>query len=109
MLTERRLWLGATITAIGILLLMIAQPPPQRRYAPVIYATYGTFGGVHVFRSTDNGATWQSLDASPCGESAKDSAALASLTNPNAQLVWRHDEKVAGDSDRNRIIDGVRR
>ena len=30
------------------------------------------------------------------------------LTNPNAQLVWRQDEQVAGDSDGNRIIDGVR-
>lgn len=29
-----------------------------------IYATYGNFGGAHVFRSIDNGATWQSLDGS---------------------------------------------
>jgi hypothetical protein len=29
-----------------------------------IYATYGNFGGAHVFRSTDNGETWQSLDGS---------------------------------------------
>jgi len=29
-----------------------------------IYATYGNFGGAHVFRSTDGGATWQSIDGS---------------------------------------------
>lgn len=28
----------------------------------VLYATYGNFGGSHVFRTTDNGETWQSLD-----------------------------------------------
>ena len=27
-----------------------------------VYATYGNFGGAHVFRSTDNGETWHSLD-----------------------------------------------
>jgi hypothetical protein len=27
-----------------------------------VYATYGNFGGAHVFRSIDNGETWQSLD-----------------------------------------------
>ena len=30
----------------------------------VLYATYGNFGGAHVFRSIDGGATWQSLDGS---------------------------------------------
>ena len=30
----------------------------------VLYATYGNFGGAHVFRSIDSGATWQSLDGS---------------------------------------------
>jgi hypothetical protein len=30
----------------------------------VIYATYGNFGGAHVFRSIDGGGTWRSLDAS---------------------------------------------
>jgi hypothetical protein len=29
-----------------------------------VYATYGNFGGAHVFRSTDNGETWHSLDGS---------------------------------------------
>jgi hypothetical protein len=34
----------------------------------VLYATYGNFGGAHVFRSIDGGATWQSLDGSgPAG------------------------------------------
>jgi hypothetical protein len=28
----------------------------------VLYATYGNFGGSHVFRSTDGGASWQILD-----------------------------------------------
>jgi len=28
----------------------------------VLYATFGNFGGAHVFRSIDNGATWRSLD-----------------------------------------------
>jgi photosystem II stability/assembly factor-like uncharacterized protein len=33
-----------------------------------VYATYGNFGGAHVFRSIDNGDTWQSLDgAGPSG------------------------------------------
>jgi photosystem II stability/assembly factor-like uncharacterized protein len=27
-----------------------------------VYATYGNFGGAHVFRSTDYGETWHSLD-----------------------------------------------
>jgi hypothetical protein len=30
----------------------------------VLYATYGNFGGAHVFRSIDNGGSWQSLDGS---------------------------------------------
>jgi hypothetical protein len=30
----------------------------------VLYATYGNFGGAHVFRSDDGGASWQSLDGS---------------------------------------------
>ncbi len=30
----------------------------------VAYATYSTFGGVHVWKSTDAGATWTSLDGS---------------------------------------------
>ncbi|HUQ89010.1 MAG TPA: hypothetical protein VM096_15740, partial [Vicinamibacterales bacterium] len=30
----------------------------------VLYATYGNFGGAHIFRSIDNGETWQSLDGS---------------------------------------------
>jgi hypothetical protein len=29
-----------------------------------VYATYGNFGGAHVFRSIDNGETWRSLDGS---------------------------------------------
>lgn len=29
-----------------------------------VYATYGNFGGAHVYRSLDNGATWHSLDGS---------------------------------------------
>jgi photosystem II stability/assembly factor-like uncharacterized protein len=36
--------------------------------ASVVYATYGTFGGSHVFRSADGGATWAALDGD--GESA---------------------------------------
>ncbi|MDQ3171205.1 MAG: hypothetical protein M3Q55_13810 [Acidobacteriota bacterium] len=28
----------------------------------VVYATYGNFGGKHVYRSVDNGETWHSLD-----------------------------------------------
>ena len=30
----------------------------------VLYATYGNFGGGHVFRSIDNGETWHGLDGS---------------------------------------------
>lgn len=29
-----------------------------------IYATYGNFGGAHVYRTLDGGATWQSVDGS---------------------------------------------
>ena len=34
------------------------------RASGVVYATYGNFGGAHVFRSIDGGATWQSIDGS---------------------------------------------
>jgi hypothetical protein len=27
-----------------------------------VYATYGNFGGAHVYRSTNGGATWTSID-----------------------------------------------
>ena len=30
----------------------------------MLYATYGNFGGAHVYRSIDGGATWQSIDGS---------------------------------------------
>ncbi|HYE89301.1 MAG TPA: hypothetical protein VEA16_23280, partial [Vicinamibacterales bacterium] len=33
----------------------------------VVYATYGNFGGTHVFRSLDNGETWHSLDGAGPG------------------------------------------
>lgn len=33
----------------------------------VLYATYGNFGGAHVYRSIDGGASWQSLDGSGAG------------------------------------------
>jgi hypothetical protein len=36
--------------------------------ANVVYATYGNFGGSHVYRSSDGGASWQALDGS--GENA---------------------------------------
>jgi photosystem II stability/assembly factor-like uncharacterized protein len=32
------------------------------RSSNTVYATYGNFGGAHVFRSADGGATWKSLD-----------------------------------------------
>jgi photosystem II stability/assembly factor-like uncharacterized protein len=35
---------------------------PQTR--DVLYATYGNFGGSHVYRSRDAGASWQALDGS---------------------------------------------
>ena len=30
--------------------------------ADVLYATYGNFGGTHVFRSDDGGGSWRALD-----------------------------------------------
>jgi photosystem II stability/assembly factor-like uncharacterized protein len=33
----------------------------------VAYATYATFGGTHVFRSADGGATWTGIDGSGAG------------------------------------------
>ena len=41
--------------------------PSIRASQDVVYATYGNFGGAHVFRSTDGGATWQSIDGSGAG------------------------------------------
>lgn len=35
--------------------------------ANIAYATYSTFGGAHVWRSTDAGATWQPIDGSGAG------------------------------------------
>lgn len=33
----------------------------------IVYATYSTFGGTHVWRSLDGGATWRGLDGQPPG------------------------------------------
>ena len=55
MLTERRLWLGATTMTVGILLLLMLQPPPERRDRETIYL--GTDLGVIV--SIDGGQTWR--------------------------------------------------
>jgi photosystem II stability/assembly factor-like uncharacterized protein len=33
----------------------------------VVYATYSTFGGPHVWKSADGGSTWRSLDGSGAG------------------------------------------
>ena len=30
--------------------------------ADILYASYGSFGGAHVFRSADAGATWRTID-----------------------------------------------
>ena len=35
--------------------------------ADIVYATYGGFGGVHVWRSIDGGATWSPIDGSGAG------------------------------------------
>lgn len=37
------------------------------RDADVLYVTYGWFGGAHVFRSTNGGATWQAIDGAGPG------------------------------------------
>jgi len=37
------------------------------RDSAVVYATYATFGGSHVWKSTDGGTTWRSLDGSGAG------------------------------------------
>jgi hypothetical protein len=39
----------------------------DERNAGVVYATYGNFGGAHVYRSTNYGATWQALPGSGSG------------------------------------------
>jgi hypothetical protein len=54
MLTERYLWLGATTMTVGILLLLMLQPP-ERRDRETIYL--GTDLGVIV--SIDGGQTWR--------------------------------------------------
>ena len=51
----------------------------DRAHDGVVYATYGNFGGAHVFRSTDNGETWQaSMDparrACPTSRSTRSSS-----------------------------------
>ena len=52
MLTERNLWLGATAAVIGILLLLMLQPPPGRRDGePII--------DLGVIVSIDGGQTWR--------------------------------------------------
>jgi photosystem II stability/assembly factor-like uncharacterized protein len=33
----------------------------------IVYATYSTFGGPHVWKSTDGGATWRSIDGQGSG------------------------------------------
>ena len=39
----------------------------DERSGGVVYATYGNFGGTHVFRSSDHGETWQPLTGSGSG------------------------------------------
>ena len=39
----------------------------DERNEGVVYATYGNFGGAHVYRSADHGATWQPLPGSGSG------------------------------------------
>ena len=37
------------------------------RNADVMYATYGNFGGAHVYRSSNGGQSWQSVDGAGAG------------------------------------------
>jgi hypothetical protein len=63
---------NATSNAVGDVLFAAVRPrsgwvtsiafDPQTD--DVLYATYGNFGGAHVYRSIDGGATWHSLDGS---------------------------------------------
>ena len=55
MLTERNLWLAATTTTVGILLVLMLQAPHARRDQETIYL--GTDLGVIV--SIDGGQTWR--------------------------------------------------
>jgi hypothetical protein len=46
----------------------------------IAYATYSTFGGTHVWKSTDGGATWAGLDGTPFTASAIPDIPVHSLT-----------------------------
>lgn len=55
--------------------------------AAVVYATYATFGGAHLWRSSDGGATWQSRDGSGA-------AALPDLPAHSLAIDPRHPERL---------------
>jgi hypothetical protein len=55
----------------------------DRRNPRVLYATYGNFGGAHVFRSTNDGATWQSLDGYPDADGLPDVPVHCLVVDPD--------------------------
>lgn len=52
----------------------------------VLYATYGNFGGAHVYRSADGGATWQGLDGGSSSTGLPDVPVHSLVVDPDDSL-----------------------
>ncbi|HYX26481.1 MAG TPA: hypothetical protein VFC23_20165, partial [Thermoanaerobaculia bacterium] len=61
----------------------------------VVYATYATFGGAHVWQSRDGGTTWQSLD----GTSGVSATALPDLPVHSLVIDPRHPQRLYVGTD----------
>ena len=76
----------------------------------VLYATYGNFGGAHVFRSIDNGETWQSLDGSgPAGLPDIPVHSIVVDPDDSAAALPRHRSRCDGVDRRRPDVDDAKK
>ena len=76
-----------------------------------VYATYGNFGGAHVFRSADGGATWQGIDGAGDRRSARHprSSASSSIRTIDQRLYLGTDLGVFVSIDGGQRVDDAKR
>ena len=75
----------------------------------VLYATYGNFGGAHVFRSIDSGATWRSLDGSGRRPSRHPGPLDRRRSGRSAAALPRHRSRCDGVDRRRPDVDDAKR